>query len=167
MIITLKEYENGGKIEVYEIVNQTTSDFNRVFACCDYFAKQGKKTLIMPHFHVTISNADYRKIYDFLKDTTYWGRCPDFLVDGVWYEHEGYEEDKDLSDRRKRADTFSEMMTRGIRQSDRIIVEDCGVGRYYAKRNIYNRIHFEHQNITEVYIRTSESLEPLYIKGEG
>ena len=64
------------------------------------------------------SNADYRKIYDFLKDTPYWGRCPDFLVDGVWYEHEGYEEDKDLTDSRKRADTFSEMMTRGRRQSD-------------------------------------------------
>jgi len=167
MIITLKEYDNGGIIEVYQMVNQTASDFKKIFACCDYFAKQGAKTLITPRFSETVTNPDYVLIYASLRDTPFWGKCPDFCVDGVWYEHEGYDVSKDLTDRKKRADTFSEMMTRGVKQSDRIIVEDCGVGRYYAKRNIYNRIHFEHQNICEVYIRTAESLELLFKKEEG
>jgi hypothetical protein len=124
--------------------------------------------VITPAFIVhTIGNPLYEAIYSSLKGTHYWGRCPDFNVNGVWYEHEGYDINKDLTDRKKRADTFSEMMTRGVRQSDRIIVEDCGVGHYYAKRNIYNRIHFERQNISEVYIRTAESLELLYKKGAG
>ena len=174
MIITLKEYENGGKIEVYEIVNQTTSDFNRVFACCDYFAKQGKKTLITPAFITdTIGNSDYEAIYASLRGTPYWGKCPDFWVyftehkDGVWYEHEGYDETKDLTDSKKRADTFCWMMRRGVKQSDRIIVEDCGFGRRWAKKTIYNRVNREKQNIKEVYVRTSNGLEVLYKKEAG
>ena len=58
-------------------------------------------------------------------------------------------------------------MTRGVKQSDRIIVEDCFVSRFFAKRMIYNRIRFKNQNITEVYIKTADGFELLYKKGEG
>jgi hypothetical protein len=167
MIVILKQYDNGGKIEAYQMVNQTTSDFKRVFACCDYFAKQGAKTLITPRFGDTVGNPDYVLIYASLKGTPYWGKCPDFCVNGVWYEHEGFDETKDLSDNKKREGTYCKMLTRGLKQSDKIIVEDCGVSRYYAKRRIYNRIHFVHQNITEVHIRTADGLELLYKKEEG
>jgi len=168
MIITIIEYDNGGKIEVYQQVDRTTSDFRKIYACCEYFAKQGKKVLITPAFLVhTIGNPEYEAIYASLKGTLYWGKCPDFCVDGVWYEHEGYDVTKDLTNLNKRADTFSKMMNRGLKQSDRLIVEDCNVGRFYAKRNIYNRIHYENQNISEVYIRTGEGLELLYKKEEG
>jgi len=67
----------------------------------------------------------------------------------------------------KEYETYCKMLTRGLKQSDKIIIEDCGVSRFYAKRRIYNRIHFVHQNISEVYIRTGETLELLYRKGEG
>jgi len=165
MITTLKEYENGGKIEVYQTVNTAASDYGKVFACCDYFAKQGKKALITPGFLVdTIGNPIYETIYSTLKGTPYWGRCPDFCVDGLWYEHEGYDESKDLSNLHKRADTFSLMMKRGLKQSDRVILEDCGVSRPYVRRNLYNRVHFERQNISEVYFRKSDGLELLYKK---
>jgi hypothetical protein len=56
------------------------------------------------------------------------------------------------------------MMQRGIKQSERIIVEDCGIARRWAKKTIYNRIHSERQNISEVYIRTETDLELLYKK---
>jgi len=46
---------------------------------------------------------------------------PDFTVNGAWYEHEGYDTGKDLTNPDKRADTFSKMMNRGIKQSDRLI----------------------------------------------
>ena len=164
MIITLKKYENGGKIEVFQTVDQTTSDFKKIYACCDYFAKQGKKTLITPRYHATTVNTEYEIVYASLKGTQYWGRCPDFCVDGVWYEHEGYDETKDLSKWKKRASTFCKMMTRGIKQSDRLVLEDCGVSLQYIRRNIYNRVHFSKpkQNITEVYLRTPKGLELLY-----
>jgi hypothetical protein len=165
MVLKLIEYENGGMVGIYSIVDKTASDFKHVLACCEYFAQQGKKALITPGFVVdTIGNPLYEQIYASLKGTPYWGKCPDFSVDGLWYEHEGYDITKDLSNTSKRADSFSLMMKRGVKQSDRIILEDCGVGRSYIKRNIYNRIHFENQNISEVYVRTSDGLELLYKK---
>jgi len=33
-------------------------------------------------------------IYASLRDTPFLGKCPDFCVDGVWYEHEGYDVNK-------------------------------------------------------------------------
>jgi len=85
-----------------------------------------------------------------------------------WYEHEGYDVSKDFSEHpKKKENTFSKMMNRGTKQSDRIIVEDCGVGRRWAKKTIYNRIHFEKQNISEVYIRIAAGLELLYKKEAG
>ena len=127
---------------------------------------QGKRVIITPRFGETIGNPKYEKIYASLEGTQYWGKCPDFSVDGVWYEHEGYDITKDLTDHQKRADTFCLMMKRGVKQSDRIIVDDCKVGRRWAKKVIFNRVHFEKQNIKEVYIRTLDSLECLY-KGSG
>jgi hypothetical protein len=167
MIDTLIKYQNGGKIEVFQMVDQMTSDFQKIYACCDYFAKQGAKTLITPRFNATTVNTEYEVVYASLKGTHYWGRCPDFCVNGVWYEHEGYDENKDLSDSKKREATYCKMLTRGLKQSDKIIIEDCGVSRFYAKRRIYNRVHYVHQNISEVYIRTAEGLELLYKKEEG
>ena len=168
MIDTLKEYGNGGKIEVYRMVDQTTGDFKKIYACCDYFAIQGAKTMITPRFGETVGNPDYAIIYASLRDTPYWGRCPDFNVDGVWYEHEGFDETKDFSSHpKKRANTFSKMMNRGIKQSERIIIEDCQVGRRWARKTIYNRVYFERQNICEVYIRTDTGLELLYKREAG
>ena len=166
MIETKIEYPNGGKIDVYKLVDISASDYKNVFACCDYFAQQGAHVIIYPRFVDTIGNPIYEAIFSSLKGTQYWGKCPDFTVNGVWYEHEGYDITKDLTDRKKRADTFCKMMKRGVKQSDRIIVEDCRVGRFFAKHIIYNRIHFEHQNINEVYIRTDNGLELLHKKQE-
>ena len=165
MIQTIIEYPNGGKIEVYRQVDKSASDFKNVLACCEYFAMQGAHTIITPSFQVeTIGNLIYEEIYASLRCSPYWGKCPDFNVNGIWYEHEGFDETKDLTERKKRADTFCKMMTRGVKQSNRIVVEDCKIGRFFAKRNIYNRIRYEHQNINEVYIRTNEGLELLYKK---
>ena len=167
MISTLKEYPNGGKIDVYDLVDQTTDDFDRIRKCCEYFAKQGKYVLITPSFTGDVlKNPNYHLIYASLMGTPYWGKCPDFLVNGIWYEHEGYDTKKDLSDWQTRADTFCKMMTRGVRQSERIIVEDCGATLRFIRRNIYNRIHCENQNIKEVYMRVEAGLKMLYFYNE-
>ena len=120
MIETAVEYENGGRIDVYRMVDKSAGDFSKLFACCDFFARQGKITLITPNFIVeTVGNHLYEKIYASLKGTPYWGKCPDFNVNGLWYEHEGYDTGKDLTDKRNRANSFCWMMRRGVKQSDR------------------------------------------------
>jgi hypothetical protein len=162
MIETLKTYDNGGKIEAYHSVDRLAHDYANVYACCDYFAKQGAHTVITPRFSETIRNPDYQTIYVSLKDTHYWGKCPDFCVNGEWYEHEGYDKTKDLSEPKKKSDTFCYMLRRGLKQSNRLVVEDTGIGRAWAKRIIFNRVNIEKQNIAEIYIRTANDLELLY-----
>jgi hypothetical protein len=168
MIETLKTYDNGGKIEVYRSVDRLAHDYANVYACCDYFARHGAHAVITPRFSETIGNPAYHTVYASLENTPYWGKCPDFCVNGVWYEHEGYDESKDLDEHpKKRVNTFSKMLNRGIKQSDRIVVEDCQIGRRWAKKAIYSRVHFEKQKISEIYIRTAEGLELLYKKEAG
>ena len=167
MIICVKEYENGGKIDVYTLVDTSASDYKKVFACCEYFAAQGAQVIIYPRFGETVGNRMYEKIFASLENTPFWGKCPDFTVNDAWYEHEGFDVSKDLSAQKKQLSTFCNMLGRGVKQSDRIIVEDCFVSRFSARRAIYQRIHHEHQNISEVYIRTGVGLELLYKKGEG
>jgi hypothetical protein len=163
-LITIREYENGGKIQQYQSVDTSAGDYPKVFACCDYFARRGATAIITPHFAETVGNPDYHAIYGLLEGTPYWGKCPDFNVNGLWYEHEGYNEAKDLSKPNKRADTFSKMLNRGLKQSDRLIIEDCDAGHSYAQRNIFRRVRFEGQSISEIYVRTQTGLELLYKK---
>jgi hypothetical protein len=56
------------------------------------------------------------------------------------------------------------MLRRGIKQSSRLVVEDTGIGRVWARRLIYNRVHIENQNVSEVFIRIGNGLELLYKK---
>jgi len=167
MIQTIAQYPNGGKIDVYKFADKSADDYGNVFKCCEYFAMQGAHAIMYPQFSVTVGNIAYEYIFASLKDTPFWGKCPDFTANGVWYEHEGYDTTKDLSARKKQLSTFCNMLSRGIKQSDKIIVEDTGVWRQSARRIIYNRIHSEKQNIAEVYIRTPNGLETIYKKGSG
>ena len=145
--------------------NGFKSDYKKVLACCEYFAQQcAAHAIIFPRFSETIGNPLYHQIFASLEGTQYWGKCPDFTIDGAWYEHEGYDTTKDLNSLKKIKLTFFNMVTRGIKQSDRIILEDCHAGRNYARRNIFKRVHLEKQNIIEVYIRTDIGLELLYKK---
>jgi len=125
---TLKEYENGGKIETYRGINKSTTDFEKIYNCCDYFAKQGKKTVITPKVHH--KDPLYKEIYQSITGTKYDRKCPDFIVESDFYEHEGF-----TGNGGKRA--FKNMMKRGLKQSSKIIIEDCGVTENYLKKWCY------------------------------
>ena len=141
----LKEYQNGGLIEVYKDVERTASDYKRIYECCNFFAKQGEKTVITPSIHY--KDPLYKAIYRELIGTKYERKCPDFKVGDNFYEHEGFDSNKNTNPIR----TFGNMISRGIIQSDRIVIEDCGVGRVWAQRNIYGRVE-NGGDIKEVWI---------------
>ncbi len=86
--------------------------------------------------------------------TPYYGKCPDLLVDGVWYEHEGYSNVNPKTN-------FSNMMKRGLRQSNRVIMEDCGLTDGYMKRNVLVRIS-ENQRIREVLVRKGDEIRVIF-----
>ena len=147
-------YENNGKILVYNEIDRTTVDFQRILDCAVWFAQRGKTVVMTPKLDVPYKNPAYDIIYGSLKGTAYYRKCPDLMVDGVWYEHEGYTNINPKTN-------FSNMCKRGFRQSDRIIVEDCGLTNGYMKRNILIRRN-EGQRIEELWVKKGHNLRLIY-----
>ena len=150
-IANRKEYESGGRIEVYKIVDRSAHDYEKIYACCNHFARQGEKTIILPKVHH--KDLLYQKIFSELIGTKYEGKCPDFKVGEYYYEHEGFDVDKNANPTR----TFSNMISRGVKQCDRIIIDDCGITHRWAKRNIQVRIN-NGDTINEVWLLEKNGL---------
>ena len=150
----LSRYPNGGTLTVYNSIDRTTGDFHRIRCCAEFFARQGKTVVMTPKLDVPYKNPAYDMIYGSLKGTPYYGKCPDLLVNGVWYEHEGYSNVNPKTN-------FSNMMKRGLRQSNRVILEDCGLTDGYMKRNVLVRMS-ENQMITEVLVRKGDEIRVIF-----
>jgi len=146
-LVLLKTYKNNGTIKVYESVDRKADDYNKILACCKFFAKQGKHTVILPTVHK--DDPLYKVIYKDLMGTVYEKKCPDFMVDGKFYELEGFTGTKP-----KKA--FLNMISRGCLQSDCLVIEDCGVSRRWARRNIDERVK-QSAKISEVWILEKDS----------
>ena len=150
----LEVFQNGGTLVVYNAIDRITEDFRRILSCAKFFAKQGRQVVMPPKLDVPYKNPAYDMIFGSLRGTPYYGKCPDLLIDESWYEHEGYTSVNPKTN-------FSNMCKRGLRQSDRIIVEDCGLTDGYLKRNILVRRN-EGQRINEVWVKKGDNLRLLY-----
>ena len=121
-----------------------------------FFAKQGKHVALTPKL-TRSPKFEYAQIYGSLIGTRYEGKCPDMLIDGEWYEHEGF-----TSDNPKNA--FRNMLTHGLKQSSRLIIESPKLTDRYMKRIINNRIA-SNQEINEILIlENSGEIRVLYKK---
>nr|DAK60413.1 MAG TPA: CDI toxin-like protein [Caudoviricetes sp.] len=137
-----KEYPNGGKINISNLVNTEGSDYERVYQCCDFFAQQGHETTILPRFDSPLKNETYKRLYADLKDTPYWGKCPDFKVGDKFYEHEGHKNSKK---------GLQNMLSRGLKQSDCIVIDEGDYTIEHLKKLIKFRIK-EGKQIREVWM---------------
>ena len=151
---TVKTFENGGRLETYGIINKTTDDYKRIEEAAMYFASLGKTVTITPKFDGGKFCPDYDSIYGSLKKTKYYGCCPDMLVDGVFYEHEGFTS-------KKAKNAFRNMCNRGFKQSDRIVVESCELTDRYMLNSIQGQIK-SGTTITEVWIHEQDGYRRLY-----
>ena len=147
-------YENGGSLTVYNSIDRTTGDFHRIRCCAEFFAKQGKTVVMTPKLNVTYKNPAYDMIYGTLKGTPYYGKCPDLLVDGLWYEHEGF-----CGEKPKRS--FRNMCYHGLKQCNRLILEDCGLTFGFMYRSLLGRIDRK-EKIKEVWIHQEQEMQLLY-----
>lgn len=109
---------------------------------------------ITPKFDGAKFCPDYDKIYGSLKGTKYYGCCPDMLVDGKFYEHEGFTT-------KNAKNAFRNMCNHGLRQSDRIVIENCGLTDGSMLRSIHSKIH-SGMTITEVWIHEHNGYRRLY-----
>ena len=151
---TVKTYKNGGQIDVYKNIDRNTDDYKRIYTSAEYFAKQGKKVTLTPKIDSPTNCYDYERIYEPLIGTQYYGKCPDLLIDGKFYEHEGF-----ISNNPKNA--LRNMFSHGLVQSDRLIFEDCRLTDRHILRAIYNRKK-NGAVINELWIKNGDDLRLLY-----
>lgn len=136
-------FKGKGKIISSNLVDENAKDYNDVLACCKYFAKMGKTAEILPRLDAISKNPLYEVIFGKLKNTKFFGKCPDLRVNGVFYELEGFEV---ISKK-----TTSNMIKRGASQSSRIIIKDDGATINHIKKVISFNIK-EGKTIDEVWI---------------
>ena len=151
---TVRTFENGGSLETYSIIDKTTDDYKRIEEAAMHFASLGKTVIITPKFDGSKFCPDYDAIYGSLKGTKYYGKCPDISIDGVWFEHEGFTGDNAKN-------SFRNMLNHGLKQSDRIIIEDCGLTDGYMMRSLEGRIK-SGAVVSEVWIHSKTGYRRLY-----
>ena len=147
-------FPNGGRVEVYNAIDRTTGDYQRILSCARYFAQQGKQVVMPPKLDVPYKNPAYDQIYAPLRGTPYYGKCPDMLIDEQGYEHEGY-----VTDNHKHA--LKNMLKHGLTQSDRIVIDKINLTDNYIKARIKGKID-EGKCVEEVWIREGERLSLIF-----
>jgi SPP1 gp7 family putative phage head morphogenesis protein len=149
----LKEYKNGGKIISSNLVNKDSPDYNDVYKCCDHFAKKGRITEILPT--VNIKSPLYKEIYGDLIGTVFEGKCPDFKVGNHFYELEGFTGTAN-------ADKLGKMLSRGIKQSSKLVLKDDGSTINHLKK-LVNFAKSQGKTIDEVWLfKENGVLEQVY-----
>ena len=155
----VREYDNGGKLLVHEFVNPSDSDYNKLIQIADFFAKTyGEEVRLTPKMSRP-QKFVYQNIYNTLIGTAYEGKCPDLLICDKWYEHEGF-----ISQDPKRA--FRNMMSDGLKQSDRLIIDKPDLTERFMLRSIIGRIN-RGEDIKEVWLRDKDGTMKVLYKNTG
>lgn len=153
---TAVEFPNGGSVAIHREVNRNGSDFTAVYDSCYAFAKKGFETRVTPAMNSTLTHRkkDYDAIYGDLKGTKFYGKCPDFWVDGRFYEHEGFSS-------KKPKNALRNMMSHGLEQSNRLVIEKPLLSDKHITHNISMRVE-NGQDIQEVWIKDKDDLRQVY-----
>lgn len=146
-----------GRVVVHHLVNPKDSDYKKLIQIAEFFASRGAAVELTPKM-TRPPKFEYKDVYGSLVGTKYEGKCPDLKVDGLWYEHEGYE-----TNNPKRA--FRNMLNDGLKQSDRLIIDEPDLTDAYMKRVLYQRIKDGH-TISEIWLRGNKNLRLLFKKSE-
>ncbi|MCR5714405.1 MAG: hypothetical protein K6F98_05700 [Bacteroidales bacterium] len=164
----VKRYPNGGVIEKHSsfkdklraakdpasLTNEERrkqADAERIMRVAELAASRGSHVEIMTEIHR--KSPDYRRFFGELIGTKYEGKCPDLRIDGKFYEHEGFESEKNA---------ITHMISKGLKQCNRLIIESGDLPLRYIKKNIHLRVTRERQEIDEVRLVTSSGLVQIY-----
>jgi len=121
----------------------------------NFFAKEGKTARLNPVVH--FKSIEYKEIYKSLIGTIYERKCPDLLINGLFYEFENYTPPF-------KKDKLRRMLNHGLKQSDKIIINNSkGASDRYIKKLIFDRIRLN-QTINEVWLYEKGNVRHLYKK---
>lgn len=149
----IKEYKPTGQIWIVEDLDTSKPDTNDIMHIAECFASMGCIVKIPRPVH--FKSEMYRMLFGGLIGTRYEKKCPDLCVDGKYYEYESY-----VRPWNKRK--LSNMLSDGLRQSDRLIIDNRGGASVrQIIRAIKSRLNVN-ATITEVWIYDGDSVTDIY-----
>lgn len=146
--------ENGGSLYIHQDVEKDKTDYKDMKRICLQFAKTGHEVRMTPRLHYR--SEEYKKIYGSLTGTKFEKKCPDFYVDGVFYEYEGFAKPWNKKKIRN-------MISHGLKQSDRIVINNTkGCSDRYLRKAIVARLRFPEIKVSEVWVYEKGNVRLFY-----
>lgn len=151
-------FKNGGKLYVHPNIDKDKADYKEMKRICLQFAKMGHEVQMTPRLHYM--SEEYKKIYGSLIGTKYEKKCPDFSINGIFYEFEGFV--KPWSKKK-----VGRMLSHGMEQSGHIVINNTkGCSDRFIRKQIIARQRQSPNAIKEVWIYESGEVRPFLINGK-
>ncbi|MDR0833059.1 MAG: hypothetical protein LBN93_02580 [Candidatus Symbiothrix sp.] len=150
----LKAFPNGGRIYIMDGFIKK-SDYEDLLTIAYFFAQQGHVVQIPTEVHY--KDEKYKRIFGNLTGTIYERKCPDLIIDGVFYEYESF-----VPPFKK--EKIRHMISKGLQQASRVIIKNGGADDNFIQKCILNRINekiFRYQ-IDEVWVFEEGTFRVLY-----
>ena len=147
------QYDNGGAVWIMSGLDLSKPDSPDLLHIADCFARMGSIVAIPMPMH--FKSDSYANVYGCLIGTKYERKCPDLIVDGRFYEYESY-----VRPWNKRK--LSNMITNGLRQSDRIIIDSRDGGSLRQIMRAIRSLMNVNAQISEVWIYDGDGVIDIY-----
>ena len=145
--------KNSGSVQVMDGTDRKASDYRALQSIGRSFAESGSTVQITKAVHY--KDELYKDVFGGLKGTKYERKCPDLIVDGRYYEYEGY---TGQWSKRK----LKNMLSHGLKQSDRIIINNNKGGNdRLIRKMIQARLHIN-ADIKEIWLYEKGKLRLFY-----
>lgn len=153
-----KQYSNGGIVRLMSGLSKVSPDYRDIISIACSLAREGHKVHVLASVHY--KDPLYRIVYGTLIGTQYYRKCPDLLVDGVFYEYESYV-------RPFRSNKISHMLKRGAEQARHIIIDNNkGASDRFIVNMIVKRLNDKHfkGEIETVYVYEKGHIRQIFKK---
>jgi hypothetical protein len=128
-----KTFEGGGNIYLMNGVDKNKPDFKSILTLSILFAKEGHQVRILTSCH--FKSPEYKNVFGSLFETKYERKCPDLLIDNVFYEYEGFEKPW-------KKEKVRRMISHGMKQSARMIINNTkGASDRFIRQAIVARLN--------------------------
>lgn len=152
------KYKNGGELWSYPQIDKKKLDYKAIRTMCDFFAKQGNIVEITPSVHR--KSKEYVSIYSKLIGTKYEGKCPDFSINGTFYEFEGFVKPWNKN-------KVGRMLSHGMIQSDHVVIDNTkGCSDRFIRKAIMARMNKSPNAFSEVWIYEKGKIRLFFKDGK-
>ena len=152
------KFKSGGVVYSMKGMDKSREDYHDLVSISKAFAKMGREVFILSPVHYKDPN--YALVFGNLIGTRYYRKCPDLLVDGLYFEYESY---KAPWTKRK----VSHMLSSGMKQSSRLIINNNkGASDRHIRKLIQARLHLN-APLDEVWIYEKGEIRLIYKKQQG